>query len=301
MSTDSAVSAEQNRTASQPVLQRPTIAITFSSAEFGDPLETLPWRMAFQAVVAAGGVPLAIDCSIAQPRIADLVELADGLILLGGADVSPELYGGDPTDPAVDRVDRLRDENELAALSAANRLGRRILAICRGLQLFNVSHGGTLTADLNRDVSNIGSHRPGPENLVHTHHQVDVNPSSQIAKWMSRSGPLAVNSYHHQGVSEIGKHLLVSARANDGLVEGLESADGLTVAIQWHPEFLWPVDVNALALLTGFVASCQIIETIDGDEGRSEPLANELFAPRYNEKPQRHAFAIARTDSLVAL
>ena len=245
--------------ASLPELRSPIIAVTFSSTEFNHQPDSWPWRLAFQAVVAAGGVPLAIDCSTAQPRIAELIGLADGLILLGGGDVSPELYGGDPSDPTVEVIDRLRDENEIEALQTANCLGRPTLAICRGLQLFNVSRGGTLAADLKRDVRNSGSHRPGLEHLMRPHHDVDVDPSSRIAKWMSHSGRLAVNSHHHQGVSEIGDHLRVTARAVDGLVEGVETPDGLVVAIQWHPEFLWPVDLKARALLTGFVTSCQTL------------------------------------------
>ena len=253
--------ADKPGAASLRELQTPIVAVTFSSTELEDSWDSLPWQLAFQAVVVAGGVPLAIDCSIAQPRIADLIGLSDGLILLGGGDVSPELYGGDPSDSAVEVVDWTRDENELEALRAASRIGRPTLAICRGLQLFNVSRGGTLAADLKRDVSNIGSHRPGLAHMLRTHHDVEVDPSSQIAKWMSRSGRLAVNSHHHQGVNEIGDHLRVTARADDGLVEGVETADGFVVAIQWHPEYLWPVDVNARALLAGFVAFCQAART----------------------------------------
>jgi len=236
----------------------PTIAVTYSSTELNDSRESVPWRLGFEAVVAVGGVPLAIDCSTAQPRIESLVELADGLILLGGGDVSPHLYGGDPLDPKVEVVDRVRDENELVALATASRLGRPTLAICRGLQLFNVSRGGTLSADLKRDVRKIGSHRPGTAHLLRPHHDVVVDPSSQIAKWMSRSGRIAVNSHHHQGVNEVGDRLRVTARSDDGLIEGVESADGLVVAIQWHPELLWPVDSSARSLLTGFVTSCLV-------------------------------------------
>jgi putative glutamine amidotransferase len=114
---------------------------------------------------------------------------------------------------------------------------------------------------LERDVRNVGSHRPGLEHLLGPHHDVDVDPSSQIAKWMNRSGRLAVNSYHHQGVNEVGDHLRVTAHAEDGLVEGVETADGFIVGIQWHPEYLWPVDVNARALLAGFIASCRALQT----------------------------------------
>jgi putative glutamine amidotransferase len=258
-------------------LRRPIIAVTYSSAEFGDPLDSLPWQLAFRGVVAAGGVPLAIDCSTMQTRIADLVELADGLILLGGVDVSPVLYGGDPSDPTVGVADRVRDENELAALEAATYLGRPTLGICRGLQLFNVSRGGTLVADLERDVMNTGSHHPGPEQLVRPHHSVEVDATSQIAKWMSRSGRIAVNSYHHQGVDAVGEHLRITSRADDGLVESLESSDGLISAVQWHPEFLWPVDPNSLALLTGFVASCQTIECAAANQSPRGPLTEEIF------------------------
>ena len=245
---------------------RPIIAVTYSSKEFGDPVASVPWQLAFRAVVAAGGVPLAIDCSAPNQSVKEAIGLADGLILFGGVDVAPELYGADPLDPSVEIVDRVRDENELAALRAAATLRLPTLAICRGLQLVNVARGGTLSVDLKRDVPNAGSHRPAAEDLVRSHHDVYVERSSQIAKWMTRWGRLAVNSYHHQGISEVGDQLRVTARADDGLVEAVETLDGLVVAIQWHPEYLWPADPNARALLAGFVSSCATMHIESGEE-----------------------------------
>lgn len=239
----------------------PIIAVTYSSKEQPDIGKAVPWQLTFQAVAAAGGVPLAIDCASPQPQLPALIELADGVLLLGGGDIDPELYGGDPSDPTLDDVDTLRDRNELDVLDVAARLQLPTFAICRGMQLVNVWRGGTLWIDLERDAAPGVQHRPGMAALVQSCHRVAVADDSRVAEWMSTSGPIDVNSQHHQGVREVGEGLRVTARADDGIVEGLESPDGLIVAVQWHPEYLWPTDGNAARLLAGFVASCARLAT----------------------------------------
>lgn len=234
----------------------PIIAVTYSAKELPEIGRDLAWQLAFQSVAAAGGVPLAIDCSSSQPHLDGLLGDVDGLLMLGGGDIGPALYGGDPGDPTLDGVDQLRDEQELQALESAARLGLPTLAICRGLQLVNAWRGGTLWTDLERDAAPGVQHRPGLSELVRTCHRVTVADGSRISQWMSLSGPTEVNSQHHQGVREVGAGLRVTARADDGMVEGLESDDGLIVAVQWHPEYLWASDDNAARFLAGFVASC---------------------------------------------
>jgi putative glutamine amidotransferase len=239
------------------VAEAPVIAMTYSSAEFTTwPLEA-PWPAALQSVVAAGGVPLAIDCAIPQPRLGVLLDLADGLIVLGGGDIAPETVGGDPDDPTVSGVNMVRDSNELAAFEIARDRRIRTLAICRGFQLCNVGRGGSLIADLPRDRPGDVQHQPGMSSLMATHHTVEVEPETTLARWIGSSGSVQVNSQHHQAVGRVGDGLRVTARAGDGLVEAFETDDGLVVGVQWHPEFIWSVEPTALSLLKGFIASCR--------------------------------------------
>ena len=206
-----------------------------------------------EAVRRAGGVPVLLPPG--EASVDELIERLDGFVLSGGGDVDPALYGGDRGDPTLDGVDPLRDRTELAVLEAA-ALRRPTLAICRGLQLLNVWRGGTLWIDLARDAEPGVQHQPGMPRLVETSHRVTVDAGARVARWMSASGPIDVNSQHHQGVREVGAGLHVTARADDGTVEGLESDDGLMVGVQWHPEYLWPTDDHAARLLAGFVAAC---------------------------------------------
>ncbi|MFN7149698.1 MAG: gamma-glutamyl-gamma-aminobutyrate hydrolase family protein [Microthrixaceae bacterium] len=239
------------------VASAPIIAVTYSSLEFAGWDRRSPWQFTLRSVVAAGGVPLAIDCATEQPKIVDLVALADGLLVLGGGDVDPRRYGGDTEDPTVGGVNPMRDENEVAALAAARSRGCPTLAICRGFQLLNADLGGVLVADLPRDRPSFVDHRPGMGALMGVQHDVDVSEGSQLARWLGRSGAVGVNSEHHQGLAQAGDGLVITARSADGLVEAVETPDGRVVGVQWHPEMLWTADEAALDLLRGFVAECR--------------------------------------------
>ncbi|XBB66522.1 gamma-glutamyl-gamma-aminobutyrate hydrolase family protein [Nocardioides sp. WV_118_6] len=236
-------------------LDRPLIGITYSSAELAD---FLLWRSMFRGVVAAGGIPLAIDCRHPLPDLADLADLVgrlDGLVVSGGGDVDARRYGASPDDPLLRGVNPHRDESELAALDAA--LDRRlpVLAICRGAQLVNVARGGTLYVDLGRDLPSELRHRESEEALGEPLHDVDVVAGTTLAAWTG-GGTIGVNSQHHQGIRTLAAGLVPSAHAPDGLIEAYEDPAARLVAIQWHPEVLWPVAEHALGLLRGFVAEC---------------------------------------------
>ncbi|WP_205754243.1 gamma-glutamyl-gamma-aminobutyrate hydrolase family protein [Arthrobacter terricola] len=230
--------------------------MTYSSIELDELEAGVEWQLMFRAVVAAGGVPLAIDCATAQPRIRELVQLADALIVLGGGDVDPELYDAEKHDPAISGVNPVRDRNEMSAIATARENGQPILAICRGFQLLNVVYGGGLIADLVRDRPGDVEHRFGAPKITRNQHTVTVESDSKLAQWMSTSGPIDVNSEHHQGILTVGAGLRATAHAPDGLVEAVEDTGGHVVGIQWHPEFTWPSDGNAAALLSGFIQEC---------------------------------------------
>lgn len=235
-----------------PPLDRPLIGITYSSAELA---EFLLWRSMFRGVVAAGGVPLAIDCRDPQPHIADLVARLDGLVISGGGDVDARRYGGDPADPLLRGVNPHRDDAEIAALDTAVARGLPVLAICRGAQLVNVARGGTLHVDLGRDLPSELRHRESEEALGEPLHDVEVVAGTTLAAWTG-GGTIGVNSQHHQGIRTLADGLVPSAYAPDGLVEAFEHPPTRLTAIQWHPEVLWPSQAHALDLLRGFVATC---------------------------------------------
>jgi putative glutamine amidotransferase len=154
-----------------------------------------------------------------------------GLLLTGGTDVNPSFYGEEPR-PETDVPDNERDEVELDLIEQAIAREVPLLAICRGLQLLNVSLGGTL-------IQHLGSvlHDPELEDRSKPAHHVEVRPDSLLFKSVGATR-LAVNSRHHQAVSKVGEGLRISARDTEqGTVEGLEhTSKRFILAVQWHPE-----------------------------------------------------------------
>lgn len=232
----------------------PLVGVTFNSAEL---VQFTLWRRMFHGIAAAGATPVAIDCRQPRTNIEDLVSVLDGLVLGGGGDIHPDLYGADPGDPLIGGVNRHRDDNELAALGAARASGLPILAICRGAQLVNVAYGGTLIPDLVRDTPTHEGHRHGELALARPVHTVQVEEATTLARWLERAGEVGVNSQHHQGLARLAPGFRVSALTPSGLIEAYESRDGDLVGIQWHPEVLWPAERHARALLRNFVDRCR--------------------------------------------
>ena len=177
-----------------------------------------------QGVLEAGGVPLHIPLDV-DP--ASLVGRLDGLLLTGGADIEPSRYGAEPVTELM-TPEPERDALEFALLDRALEAGTPVLGVCRGLQILNVACGGTLE-----------QHRP--EHLrfdapvEHLAHPISTSEGSILRHLFGET--VTVNSLHHQVVDRVGAGLTVTARADDGVVEGLELGDRV-VAVQWHPEML---------------------------------------------------------------
>lgn len=182
-------------------------------------------------VTASGGIALLLPPQ--NPEAADAaIAGMDGLILSGGADVAPELYGEERhplTDPA--RVDR--DAWELALFREAERRRIPVLAICRGLQLVNVARGGTLQQHL---PESLGTERYRLGGGVFAENDIEVSDDTALAGVLG-AGDVRVHSYHHQGIDRLGEGLVVAARSDDGLVQAfVDTSAGHVVGIQWHPE-----------------------------------------------------------------
>jgi putative glutamine amidotransferase len=155
-----------------------------------------------------------------------------GLLLMGGSDVNPALYG-EARHPETDEPDDERDSIELRLLAQADEQDLPVLAICRGLQILNVSRGGTLVQHL----SETWGHDPEKDDHSGRAHDVAFVPGSRLAR-IAGAKQWPVNSRHHQAVGSLGEGLSVSARAlEQDIVEGVERIDRrFVVAVQWHPE-----------------------------------------------------------------
>jgi putative glutamine amidotransferase len=169
------------------------------------------------------------------PGVAVDLDSLDGLVLTGGTDINPCRYGRE-RDSHTEDPDDERDEMELQVLKQALAANMPVLAICRGMQLFNVAHGGTLIQHL--DAADLHSQslpvaKPGCHDAVHA---ADVAPGTQLAAVVG-VGKLQINSRHHQAVDRVGEGLVISAISTDGVIEAVERPGAhFAVAVQWHPE-----------------------------------------------------------------
>lgn len=177
----------------------------------------------------AGGMPVHIPLEV---DAAKLIPRIDGLILAGGEDVNPELYGETPgahTRPGTG----LRDSSELALLRAATDEGIPVLGICRGQQLINVAFGGTLIQHLEASDEQ-EEHFHGELDRSNREQHVSIEPGSILHEIYGDTAK--VNSYHHQAVGTLGEGVRVVGRAADGIIEAIEVIGADVLGVQWHPE-----------------------------------------------------------------
>jgi putative glutamine amidotransferase len=200
----------------------------------------VPYR---RAVTAAGADPVDL---VPGTRVLPAV---DGLLLPGGWDVDPSFYG-EKRGEKVEETDPELDETELSMFRQARERELPVLGICRGQQVINVAMGGTL-------VQHLEGHEVRELGRSHLAHAIEVDPESELGRAAGKD-KVRVNSLHHQAIKRLGKGLQQSARGEDGTVEGVESDDGLIVAVQCHPEELTADRPWARHLFERFVARARV-------------------------------------------
>ena len=191
------------------------------------------------AVIAAGGIPVVLP---PQDGNADaLLDLVDGLLFSGGADIDPTYYGDIEVHPSTYDVHPLRDRFELELLAKAIERDYPTFCICRGIQLLNVVCGGTLFQHVPDQYDAAIPHRQQEAGLKshQPSHTVTAVPGSLLATAYG-DDEIKVNSYHHQAVKDLAPSLSRSGQAEDGLVEAVELPDhSFVLGVQWHPEMMF--------------------------------------------------------------
>ena len=227
---------------------RPIIAITATMRHESpsDPSRLRLNAAYVDAIARAGGIPL-VSPPIEPEAAAAVVAGVHGVLVTGGEDIDPSLFGA-PPHPALGRVTRARDAWELAVVREARARGIPVLGVCRGIQVLNVALGGTLIQDIPSECAGaLGHDQEGPR--ADRSHPITCRPHSRLAELM---GPAAmVNSMHHQAVAQAAPGLAVTATAPDGVVEGVEwtGEHWWAIGVQWHPEELDGADARLFRAL----------------------------------------------------
>jgi putative glutamine amidotransferase len=192
-----------------------------------------------ESVRRAGGEPVEVADTHEPP--AAIVARVQGVMLTGGGDVDPSLYGEVPH-ATYEPAEPGRDVFEIGLAKAAIEANVPLLAICRGMQVLNVAMGGTLIQDIPTEVAGALNHSIR-EPRFHIAHEVWVSPNSRLWTVMADKldgESLQVNSRHHQAVKRVAPGFEVNATAPDGVIEGMERpASPFCLAVQWHPENFW--------------------------------------------------------------
>jgi putative glutamine amidotransferase len=206
-----------------------------------------------EAVEAAGGAPVHISLIPNADYVESVVAHLDGILLPGSdSDVDPLRYGQQPH-PQLGAVHTLKDETDLLVIAAAERRGIPLLAICFGMQVLNVSRGGTLIQDIRSQVPDAIKHEQGAPR-DRSSHRIRLIENTRLSAIAGAVDAL-VNSHHHQAIESAGANLVATAWATDGVIEAMEDPrpDRFIVAVQWHPELGWQNDLLSQRLFRAFV------------------------------------------------
>ncbi len=201
-----------------------------------------------------GALPIVLP-DVPDINGSDYAELFDALVLPGGPDMDPTFFGEEPT-WKIGTTNYLRDVFETEIFRAFRESGKPIFGICRGCQLINVLMGGTVYQDLpSQNPDAYIRHSQAAPGAYPTHH-ITVEKDSVIAHALGETA--YVNSRHHQAIRDVAPGLRATAKAPDGVVECVESADSdQIVAVQWHPENMWQEHPEMRALFADFIARAE--------------------------------------------
>jgi len=237
---------------------RPLIGITTAdfTREFGKPYHGAYARNAW-AIADAGGLPVYIPTGLDEDVLHDLYERVDAVLLPGGPDVDPAIYGQD-RHPETKVIDDARDSLELTLAKWTYADDRPLFGICRGHQVMNVAFGGTLVQDIPSIVETQLTHDT-PDTLPRStlQHEDKLNADSRLASILGTT-QVAVNSLHHQSVERPAPGVVITGYSPDGIVEALEVPDKRYVlSVQWHPEDLYAGDDSMKRLFESFIEAAR--------------------------------------------
>jgi len=237
---------------------RPLIGITSDYDKKGDIFKVPAYFIMenyISAVSEGGGIPVILPYTSNAKTLEDLIERIDGLLITGGDfDIDPAFYDEKPVDE-LGELNAKRTVFEMEIVRIALKKDMPVLGICGGEQLINVSGGGSLHQDIEVQAMGAFNHQqkiPKTE----TCHSIIIEPGTKLHSIFDCEN-IDVNSTHHQSIKKIGEGFVVNAKAEDGIIEGIESINHkFVVGVQWHPEFLYRREKRFKRLFEMFVQSC---------------------------------------------
>ena len=229
-----------------PLILLPGKLTTDAIGVRGDSFST--GRLYSQAIAHAGGVALQVP-PVAQSveSAIELVSRFDGVIIQGGGDIDPSLYGQKQISSKIYGISAEHDALEMAIVRAAVDQNKPVLAICRGMQILNVALSGTLHQDLGEVLEDGEAH-------WNTFHEIVLTADSRVARAMKTTSPKRSHSFHHQALDKVAQDLIVTGRAADNTVEVVEHKSAhWIVGVQWHPEDDAKTEPDQQNLFDGFI------------------------------------------------
>ena len=207
-----------------------------------------------KAIRHFGGMPLVIPAEATEEEQTYLLSQCDGLLLTGGDDIDPTLYGETVLNDTVNTAP-VRDAGEPRLIRMAGERNLPILGICRGIQILNVYFGGSLYQDIPAQLETPVKH--SMEKPYHrTCHDCRVTPGTPLADWTGKD-VIAVNSFHHQAVKAVAPGFAVMGVCSDGVVEAFYKPDAAFLcAVQWHPEKIWDIEESSAQIFEAFIQAC---------------------------------------------
>jgi putative glutamine amidotransferase len=204
-----------------------------------------------RSIQYGGGAPLLIPVAQNRDTLRTILDKLDGLLLSGGPDINPRFYGEQPL-AGLGEIDEDLDRMELEIAGMAFQKDLPILAICRGIQVLNVSLGGTLYQDMPNQVQGSINHTQTADKGTNTH-SISIEIKTSLHRIFKRK-EIWVNGKHHQAIKDLAPGLTVSAKASDGIIEAVEHhKKQFVMGVQWHPEGTWRDDPYSRKLFRAFV------------------------------------------------
>ncbi len=240
------------------IMKKPLIGIvaSFYVNRDNEPLSTQSVSRDYvRGIIKAGGMPMIIPVQEKSPMFDNYEEMMDGLLLTGGGDITPSVYGAEKHEK-TGFTDLNKDVLEIELTRKMMEAGKPVFGICRGFQVINVALGGTMYQDIL--TSGKGWHNHAGEMAFRSRplHSIKIDRDTRMFRVFGKE-EIEVNSFHHQALDRIGEGLKITAVSDDGIPEALEHENGKVWGVEFHPENMFDAYPEFLGLFRSFVEDCE--------------------------------------------